>query len=482
MASNATLRTLKRAAVSSRTIGLSPCSSLPAALPSSSVPALSPISASAPFSTSSVAQAAAPSGRRPVKAPIKKNFGKNRVVQTVKKPEPGERKAFRKRIVLSNNNALEVKDKAVLSPEALLDQASANSIISIPGDLIDRLRSLEAFKPTQAWGLFRSPHVLLRKEAQDVLIKMQQAAQEKTKMRTLITGDKITGKSILVLEAMAYGLTNKWVVIHIPEAMELTNAHTEYSPVPNTADPVQFYQPMYCLNLLQRILAANEAILREIPMAKSYGNLTPNLSHLVVGKSTLYDMVASCKESEFAWITFQALWTELTTIEGRPPVLLSADGVAHFMRMSEYRDPAYNLVHAHDLTLVRLFIDALSGASPMVNGGAVLAALNASGRVTIPSLDLKLAQGRAKLRGESQPKPNPWERNYDVRVEKALADVDVMEVTKLDKPETRVLMEYWAESGMLREKVTEAAVSEKWTLGGGVLGEIEKMALRNLRM
>ncbi|KAL5597004.1 hypothetical protein BROUX41_006325 [Berkeleyomyces rouxiae] len=480
MASNAALRTLKRAAFPPRQLAPATLLGSPTSCASA---APSPIpAASAGFSTSSAAQAAAASGRRPVKAPIKKNFGKNKVVQSVKKPEPGERKAFRKRIVLSNNNALEVKDKPVLAPETLLDEANVNSVLAIPGDVIDRLRSLEAFKPTQAWGLFRSPHVLLRKEAQELLKTMQQTVDEKKKMRTLITGDKISGKSILVLEALAYGLTNKWVVIHIPEAMELTNAHTEYSPVPDTADPVQFYQPAYCLNLLQHILAANEAVLREVTMAKDYGNLTPNLSHLVAGKSTLYDMVASCKESEFAWTTFSAFWAELTTVDGRPPVLLAADGVAHFMRMSEYRDPAYNLVHAHDLALVRLFIDALSGAAPLANGGVVLAALNASGRMRIPSLDLKLAQGAAKLRGESLPKANPWERNYDARVEKALADVDVLEVAKLDKPETRVLMEYWAASGMLREKVTEGAVSEKWTLGSGVLGEIEKMTLRNLRM
>ncbi|KKA29424.1 hypothetical protein TD95_002682 [Thielaviopsis punctulata] len=451
-----------------------------AALPARAVPSIPALAAS--FSTSAASSAAAASGRKAAKAPIKKNFKKGKVITKVKKPEPGERKAFRKRIVLSNNNALAVVGPTTVQADTLVDEANAGQMVALAPDVIDRLRSLEAFKPTQAWGLFRSPHVLLRKEAVHVLKRVHKAGAEKSIMRALVAGDKVSGKSVFLLEALAYGLTNKWVVIHIPEAMELTNAHTEYSPVPNTADPIQFYQPMYCLALLQRILAANDAVLRDILLSTSYAHLAPNLAHLTPGTSTLHDMVASCKESEFAWPTLSALWTELTAVPNRPPTLLTADGVAHMMRPSAYRDPAFNIVHAHDLSLVRLFVSALAGTTPMVNGGAVLAALNASGRMLIPSLDLKLAQGRAALRGEPVPRPNPWERGYDQRVDDVLKNVEVLEVSKLDKPETAVLMEYWAASGMLREKVTEAAVSEKWTLGAGILGEIEKMALRNLRM
>ena len=42
------------------------------------------------------------------------------------------------------------------------------------------------------------------------------------------------------------------------------------------------------------------------------------------------------------------------------------------MRVAKYRDASFNLIHAHDLALLRLFADALGGRTPFPGGGAVL--------------------------------------------------------------------------------------------------------------
>ena len=49
----------------------------------------------------------------------------------------------------------------------------------------------------------------------------------------------------------------------------------------------------------------------------------------------------------------------------------------------------------------------------------------------------------------------------------------------LSKEEARELMAYWARSGMLRQKLSNGLVGEKWALsGGGIVGELERATVR----
>jgi small subunit ribosomal protein S29 len=134
-----------------------------------------------------------------------------------KPPLHGERKAFRKRIQLSNDNALEVPGLDQLSPETVVNPESVGKMVSIPVEVIDQLRTCEAFKSSQNWSLFRSPHMLVRKETVDLAKQMTDAIEKKETLRLVVTGDRGSGKSILGLQALATGFMNKWVVINIPE-------------------------------------------------------------------------------------------------------------------------------------------------------------------------------------------------------------------------------------------------------------------------
>lgn len=195
--------------------------------PSAGVPAapqrIVPIMiASAQFSTSAQVaktQAKASGTGQHQRAGKKMQLGKfkKKKVEKTKSPAPGERKAFRKRIVLSNNNALEVPGLDTLSAETMADSANAGKVFSIPDKLVDQLRASEAFKATQTWGLFRSPHVLLRSETADLAKKMQAAADKKEALRLVISGDRLSGKSTLLLQALANGFLNDWIVVNIPE-------------------------------------------------------------------------------------------------------------------------------------------------------------------------------------------------------------------------------------------------------------------------
>ncbi|RCI15538.1 hypothetical protein L249_3573 [Ophiocordyceps polyrhachis-furcata BCC 54312] len=393
----------------------------------------------------------------------KKNFKKGNPMENaapVKKPAPGERKAFRTRIQTSNGNALPVKGLSEMKPQTLADSSSAGRMFSIPSDVVDRLLALRAFKTTQPWSLFRHPHSLVRRQTVHLAQRMDAGRENAEEpLRCVLTGPRLAGKSLLLLQAMTHALLNEWVVINIPEGQDLTNGNTDYSPIRDTK-PLQFSQPTYTLQLLQTILQVNGTVLSNLPLRLKW----PHLG--VFGRnSTIADLLLNTKEIEYAWPTFEALWQELNQPD-RPPILLSLDGLAHINKISDYLDPIMKPVHAHELTLVRLFIDALSGKTKFRNGGAVIAATSCSNSPQLPSQDLVLSQIEAAQAGTEVPQANPYERGYDQRIHDALKTTFVLRVPNVSKEEGRALLEYWAASGVVKEVIDNRTVSEKWTLGG----------------
>ncbi|KJZ80585.1 hypothetical protein HIM_00435 [Hirsutella minnesotensis 3608] len=450
----------------------------------SAAPRIQPaVLAMASFSTSAALAASkgppgakAKSGRRELPQKQKKSYKKKQVITTVKKPQPGERKAFRKRIQLSNDSALPVAGLVALGPDTMASDESRGQMFALPDRLQDQLRALEAFRTSQSWGLFRQPAVLVREETLDLVGRIHACKQTKEAYRCILTGPRLSGKSVALLQALSHALLNEWVVIHLPEGQDLTNGNTEYSPIPNT-QPMQFAQPVYSLKLLQNIHKANKAVLEKLKVQKDW----PQLAGVRKGAS-LAELVLNSRESEAAWPTLRALWTELT-LPGRPPVMLSLDGLSHICRMSQYRDPSYQLVHSHELALIRMFADALSGKTPLPNGGAVVAATSANNAYRNPSQELVLAQLEAGQAGREVPRPDPYERGYDERVYESLKNSHVLRVAGLSKDESRALMEYWGASGLLQNLVDTRTVSEKWALAGhGIVGELERAVLTNLRM
>lgn len=173
----------------------------------------------APLSTTSARAAGPPSvkSRRDIVKPVKKTFNKKKTADTVRKPAPGERKAFRKRITLSSSSALTVPGLQTLEAGVLADAANAATVVELPDAVVDQLRALGAFRPSQRWALFRKPHVLVRKETVDMVTRMDKAVAAKEVAKIILTGGRASGKSTALLQAMSHALTNDWVVINIPE-------------------------------------------------------------------------------------------------------------------------------------------------------------------------------------------------------------------------------------------------------------------------
>ena len=106
-------------------------------------------------------------------------------------PRIGERKAIRRRIVLSNTSALEVP-LAEATAESITDPGSVGSVMAIPDEMIDRLRASNAFRKTQGWQYFRRPAMLIREET--VRLAQERKNLEKRQVGRILTGERGSGR------------------------------------------------------------------------------------------------------------------------------------------------------------------------------------------------------------------------------------------------------------------------------------------------
>lgn len=254
-------------------------------------------------------------------------------------------------------------------------------------------------------------------------------------------------------------------------AQELTIAHTSY--VPQTVGNETIYiQPHYTASLLGAVARANHAVLTDLQLSRKHDLPIPIQSNISLAR--LAELGA--QDPDIAWPIFEALWSELTSA-GRPPIMFSMDSVNHIMRDSAYLTAGSNNVHAHDLALVRKFIDLLSGKESLPNGGMVIAATSESNKASSPALEYAIKRNQALADKREVPEWNAYVR-VDRRSLQALDGVDVWQLKGLSKEEARGIMEYYAKSGMLRGTVNESLVGEKWTLsGGGIIGELERSTI-----
>ncbi|KAL5336069.1 mitochondrial ribosomal death-associated protein 3-domain-containing protein [Aspergillus crustosus] len=433
---------------------------------------------------------------------------KKRPAERTRPPAVGERKAFRKRIVLSNPNALEVEGLQELSAENMVDSRLCGSVLALPVPMISQLRAVEAFKPKQGWSIFRRPGTVTRRETVELGRAFDnisgEGAQKGAVIKRIVTGPRKSGKSVHLLQAMAMAFTKKWVVFAVPEAQDLVRAISSYAPL-SDENPNVYVQNEATATLLSRTATANQEVLSKLKVSQEH----PGLRTVRPGM-TLEDLAnVGVQDHANSWPVFQALWAELTATSAspgleqyfvpRPPVLVTVDGLGYWMKESAYRTSQHEPIHAHDLVFVRHFLDLLkpgAGKPTLPNGGALLYATSASNNPSIYGLDVALKQVVARNAGVDPSDPEfPLPAAYsfpDTRVLEALNSLkptagregmlEVQEIGGVSRDEARGFFEYFARSGILRETISNTWVSEKWTLsGGGLIGELEK-AGRRLRV
>lgn len=261
--------------------------------------------------------------------------------------------------------------------------------------------------------------------------------------------------------------------------MELVDGSTSYQPARDSAGNIHYIQPDYTAKLLGSIAKANAKILSKLRLSREHNFPKPVQSNISLDR--LLELGA--QDTELSVAIWQVFLEEMTNVpqdsakHPRPPMLLTIDGLGYMMRDSEYLNAQLQKIHAHDLSLVASLRDLLSGATPMKNGGMVLACISDSKRASTPDMDHVLAKKIEKAGGKSAPNWTSWTAP-DERITKVFDTVDVRKVAGLAKEEAKAIMEYYALSGMMRTAITDNLVNEKWAVcGGGIVGEIEKSCM-----
>lgn len=134
-----------------------------------------------------------------------------------KPPPVGQRRTERRRIVLSNTNAIPLQNHDKLTTENMSDSGRIGQVLALDGPLLDQLREAKAFKTTQNWNLFRTPSTLFRQETAELGCDIEDVNEQKTTLERLIVGEKMSGKSVHLLQAMSMAYLNKWMVINVPD-------------------------------------------------------------------------------------------------------------------------------------------------------------------------------------------------------------------------------------------------------------------------
>jgi small subunit ribosomal protein S29 len=258
---------------------------------------------------------------------------------------------------------------------------------------------------------------------------------------------------------------------------------------------VQYTQKSYTANLLLQIVKANKAVLSRLQISQKHNLPIPIQANISLDRFAML----GADNPDIAWPVFQALWKELTspTTEKhrRPPILFAIDNISHILTESHYTlvDVAGQIsrIHAHDFVQIKHFLDYFSGQQALPNGGIVIAATSASSAPKSPALDVSIAIAEARQKQGILPSDidapkqvrieqfwSPY-KTIDQRSLDVLKNFELMKLEGLTKEEAKTIIEYWATSGMVRRRVEEGFVCEKWTLAGnGVVGELEKAVVR----
>ena len=278
-------------------------------------------------------------------------------------------------------------------------------------------------------------------------------------------------------------------------AQDLILGSTAYAPLPGSK---KFIQKTYLANLLSKIAKSNTHLKDITLSSQPPQNAFPVPLQENISLSRLAELGAA--DPEIAHQVFVLLLKELTLADqGRPPMLVCLDGLAHaFTPQTGYHDQDFKPIHALDLWILDWFMGYLAGQTQLPNGGLILATTSGSNAPLNRTLDFALKQLDQSPSASIQPPSSPLTPSYthsslpdairhnpffpyDTRVLSIFQspNLELQKVQGLSKHEAASLMEYWARSGILKERVDQGLVGEKWTMsGGGVIGELERCCLR----
>lgn len=263
-----------------------------------------------------------------------------------------------------------------------------------------------------------------------------------------------------------------------------------------------YNQPQLASDLLSRLAHSNDKVISSLRPIYDHSATLPKTAPKKF--KSLKDLVLlGVNDYRIAPQVWDAVWKELTAKSEkaskdskRPPLLIAMDGINFWMGPTRYKTPEYQTIHSHQFTIIKHFMDIMFPTQENIlpNGGIVLACTTKSNHPTLPTFEylIQAMEFRQNPPTTKDGKPakfeldlaytDPYKSKLDQRVWKLSERIeytDMVNLKGLSRPESRGLLEYFAQSGIFKEAVTDGTVNEKWSLsGGGIVGELCKLGSR----
>ncbi|KAF8738924.1 DNA-(apurinic or apyrimidinic site) lyase, partial [Rhizoctonia solani] len=287
--------------------------------------------------------------------------------------------------------------------------------------------------------------------------------------RIALTGATGSGKSHLLLQAANYAAASKWIVLYVPRVISWVDSTTPYAYDPRTKT---FQQPELAAQVLGQFISANSGILlapstkitKDIQNERlgSFSQGDPLSVLLNIGQkdqslaTEVLSVTLEILGEQAEYVGIPSSTTNVLRNKNRHPVLLAIDDFQALFCMSRYRDPQYQLIYSHHLSLPRLILEYASGKRILAKG-AVVGALSSTDARFLAPLPLKEALGVVEPGSVS-----PYEhRNKDVAF--YASGVQGLSVPyKMQLSEAASMFDIWVKNNVLHTPAKDSLFLSKW--------------------
>ncbi|WWC90199.1 uncharacterized protein L201_005132 [Kwoniella dendrophila CBS 6074] len=229
------------------------------------------------------------------------------------------------------------------------------------------------------------PASIVRQSTIDLARQLDSAKGKSSKdSRYVLTGERGSGKSMLLLQSVAYALESGYIVLFNPKATEWTNSSSHYIYDSST----QFFnQWESSQTILSNLSLNNKDKLDQINLIEDIDfSSIPGVKNLTKG-TKLSELVSLGSKDDR--LSVKALDQVMSVLEQQTqfPVIWAIDEVQTLFKISEYRTPDYTPIEPYHLSTPRLALDFISGRRSFAKG-TILTSLSLSDPKNLPSSSL----------------------------------------------------------------------------------------------
>ncbi|KIR53788.1 mitochondrial carrier protein [Cryptococcus gattii Ru294] len=253
-------------------------------------------------------------------------------------------------------------------------------------DVQDKLKSFGLpSKIDKEYASAGGPASVVREATLDLVKRVEGAKTGSSKLaRYILTGERGSGKSVLLVQSVAYAIESGWIVLYSPRASKWVNSTSQYIYDPETKTYAQWESAQ---NILSVLLETNKDKLSAIELSERV-ELTKGKS-VKAGESVAVLAQLGVKDDRSAVKVLEAVVDALEK-QTKFPVLWAIDEAQTLFNTSKYRAADYTPIEPYHLSTPRLALDFITGRRSF-SRGAVVTSLSLSDPSNLPSPALRSA-------------------------------------------------------------------------------------------